>query len=134
METLAQADNKTLRNFSFTSAVIVALLFGLIVPWLRDYGWPRWPWFLSGALLLTGLIVPGALRPVYTVWMKFGHFMGRVNSAIILTAVFFIIFTPIGLIMRVIHRDSLKRKLKKDTESYRVQSEPSKRENLERPF
>jgi integral membrane sensor domain MASE1 len=134
MDTIAPTDNKTLRNFGLTSAVIVALLFGLALPWLRGHGWPLWPWYLSGAMLLTGLIAPGALRPVYRVWMKFGQFMGRVNSTIILTMVFFIIFTPVGIIMRAIRRDSLKRKLEKEHQSYRVQSEPSQRKKLERPF
>ncbi|MDF1526216.1 MAG: SxtJ family membrane protein [bacterium] len=134
MEVNDRPDNKELRNFGLTSAIIVVLLFGLGLPWLRGHGWPRWPWYLSGALGVAGLAAPAALGPVYRVWMKFGHIMGRVNSTIILTVVFFVVFTPVGLIMRILNRDILNRKFDKETDSYRVASQPSNTKKLERPF
>jgi hypothetical protein len=134
METIPQLDNRTLRNFGLTTAIITVLLFGLGLPWLRGHGWSRWPWYLGGILFLAGVLAPALLAPVYRGWMKFGHFMGRVNSTIILTVVFFIIFTPVGLIMRIIHRDVLKRTFEKEAKTYRVQSEPTNTKKLERPF
>jgi len=125
---------RTLRNFGITSAVMVALLFGVLVPWVRDHGWPSWPWFLAVILLTLGLLAPGALGPLYRVWMKFGHLMGRVNTAIILSVVFFLLFTPVALIMKLLQRDVLHRKLDPDAESYRVPSRPLNMKNFERPF
>jgi hypothetical protein len=127
-------DKLTLRSFGVTSAVMVALLFGLLLPWLRDHGWPSWPWFLSGILLFLGLTAPKALGPFYRVWMKFGHFMGRMNSTIILSIVFFLIFTPVAIIMKLIGRDPLMRRLDNSAETYRVASRPLNLRNFERPF
>ena len=124
----------TLRSFGITFAVMVSALFGVLVPWVRGHGWPYWPWFLAGVFLVLGLLAPGILGPVYRVWMKFGHFMGRVNSAIILSIVFFLIFTPVALIMKLIGRDVLHRRLDPDAESYKVASRPLNMENFERPF
>ena len=134
MEHNVPLDTKTLRSFGLTSGVIVILLFGALIPWLRGSGWPAWPLILSGFLILTGLIVPGALKPVFIVWMKFGHFMNRVNSTIILTIVFFLVFTPVGLFMKLIGRDVLHRKFDQNAESYRITSEKSGTEKMERPF
>ncbi len=125
---------RTLRSFGITFAVMVVGLFGVLVPWFRGHGWPRWPWILAGVFLILGLLAPWVLGPVYRVWMKFGHFMGRVNSAIILSVVFFLIFTPVALFMRLIGRDVLHRRLDPDAESYRVPSRPLNMKNFERPF
>jgi len=127
-------DRKTLRSFGITSAVIVVLLFGILVPWLRGASWPMWPWILSGSLLLAGSFIPGILGPVFRVWMKFGYIMNRVNTTIILTAVFFVIFTPVALIMKIIGRDVLYREFDQKTYSYRVTSEITEAKKMERPF
>jgi hypothetical protein len=125
---------RTLRNFGITSSLMVVLLFGLLVPWIRGHGRPYWPWFLAGVLLASGMLTPRVLSPVYRIWMKFGHFMGRVNSAIILSIVFFLVFTPVALIMKLLHRDVLHRKLAPEAESYRIASRPLNMKNFERPF
>jgi len=127
-------DRKMLRSFGITSAVIVVLLFGLLIPWLRGTGWPMWPWILSGPLLLAALIMPGTLGPVLRVWMKFGHIMNRVNTTIILTAVFFVIFTPVSLILKIIGRDVLYREFDQEANSYRMTSEKTEPKKMERPF
>lgn len=127
-------DKKMLRSFGITSGVIVILLFGILIPWLRGTGWPMWPWILSAFLILTGLIVPKALSPVFRVWMKFGHIMNRVNTTIILTVVFFVVFTPVALLMKIIGRDVLYREFEPETESYRIISEKTKPKKMERPF
>ena len=127
-------DKKTLRSFGITSGVIVVLLFGVLIPWLRGTGWPTWPWILSGSLLLAGLFMPGTLGPVFKVWMKFGHIMNRVNTTIILTVVFFVVFTPVALIMKIIKRDVLHRKFDLKAESYRINSDQTEAKKMERPF
>ena len=127
-------DSKMLRNFGITSAAIVILLLGLLIPWLRGSGWPLWPWVLSGSILLAALIMPGTLGPVFRVWMKFGHIMNKVNTTIILTVVFFVVFTPVGLFMKLISRDVLHRKFDQEAESYRITSDQTETKKMERPF
>jgi predicted membrane protein len=134
MDNSLSPDGKTLRGFGITTGVIVITLFGLLIPWLRHSTWPRWPWVLATCLILTGLIIPRALGPVFKVWMKFGHVMNRVNSTIILTAVFYLVFTPVALFMKLIGRDVLHRKFDEKAESYRIKSDKMKAENFKRPF
>ncbi len=134
MDPSYSTDKKTLRSFGLTSGVIVILLFGILIPWLRGFEWPAWPWILSGVLILAGLLVPGALGPVFKIWMKFGHIMGKINTTIILTVVFYVMFTPVSLIMKIIDRDVLHRKFDKNTDSYRIASEDPEIEKMERPF
>ena len=52
-----------------------------------------------------------ALRPGYKGWMKVAHLIGGVVTTVILGAVFFLLFAPIGLFFRLIGKDHLERKL-----------------------
>jgi hypothetical protein len=53
----------------------------------------------GAALFLAGILYPKILSPFHAVWMKIGHILGKINSFIILSAVFYVIVTP----MRLIH-------------------------------
>ena len=77
----------TSESFMGLSAVLLAALFALIT-----------------------IVAPHALRPLNRLWMQFGQLLGRLISPIVLGAIFFVIFTPIGLIMRLVGRDELKLK------------------------
>ena len=72
----------------------------------------------SGALFgLLGLAVPIALKPLYLFWMALAIVLGFIVSRIIMIVVYYLILTPIGLIMRLTGRDVLSRKQSK-VESY----------------
>jgi hypothetical protein len=47
------------------------------------------------------------LRPLNKLWMRFGLVLGMIVSPIVMGAIFFIIFTPIGILMRLFGRDEL---------------------------
>ena len=59
-----------------------------------------------------------ALRPGYRGWMKVAHLIGGVVTTVILSAVFFLLFAPVGLFFRLIGRDHLERRLDRGAESY----------------
>ena len=91
----------------------VAGIFGL----LAAYGFWAGESFLGfSAGLLASLFIaisiaaPRTLRPLNRLWMQFGQLLGRLISPIVLGAIFFLIFTPVGLIMRLVGRDELKLK------------------------
>ena len=128
-------DRKGYREFALTTGAIVAGLFGLIIPFLFGLGYPLWPWVLFGVLTVWGLLAPMTLKPVYTGWMKFGLFMGTyIMTPLIMCIVFFGMFMPMGLVMRLFGKDLLAQKLDKSAESYRVQSDTPPAKNLEKPF
>ncbi len=69
--------------------------------------------FLSVLLLLITLIKPDILLPYNRLWMRFGFLLGMIIQPIILALLFFILFTPIAFLFRIIGRDELRLKLTK---------------------
>ena len=133
-------DKKTLREFGFVFAGGLVVFFGLLIPWIFDKPWvwqeggARWPWIGAAVFAGTGLILPQALRPIYLLWMKIGHALGWINTRIILGLVFFIVFAPVALLLRIFGKDPLHRKLDNEAGTYRVPSEKLPRERMEKPF
>lgn len=133
MNAIAPLTPQQLRSFGLTTATIVAVLFGLLLPWLLSHAWPVWPWLLAGTLAGLGLTYPRALTPVYRVWMKFGHVMGFINTRILLGLVFYFMITPLGAFMRLFGWDPMQRRLGQGA-SYRVPSRDRHQRHFERPF
>ena len=131
---IPQLDRAGLRKFGLTTGGIVAVLFGLLLPWLFDRALPLWPWIVFGILALLAVAVPNALGPVYRGWMKVGNVLGWINTRIILGLVFFVIVFPVGLLRRLFGSDPMRRKLDAQADSYRVPSTKQLPNKLERPF
>lgn len=55
------------------------------------------------------------LRPLNNLWMKFGLILGMIVSPIVMGIIFFFIFTPIGILMRLFGRDELSIRLKNNS-------------------
>jgi hypothetical protein len=83
--------------------VLICLLLGY---------WGKFPKFLpvSVALLLIIMIWPNAFRPLGTLWFGLSHVLSSVVSRVLLTVVYFLVVTPVGLIRRLTGADSLKLK------------------------
>ena len=75
--------------------------------------------FLVGTVLLAiAFLVPSVLKIPNKLWFKFGMLLGVVVSPIVMAVIFFIVVTPIGLIMRTINKDLLRKKINKNRKSY----------------
>jgi len=111
------------RKFGLTTGLIIVVLFGFLIPWLFNLSYPWWPLIIAGVLAGLALVLPIALQPIYIVWMKFGNIMNWINTRIILGILFYGMFMPIGLVMRLFGKDSMHRKLDKKLSSYRVISQ-----------
>jgi hypothetical protein len=130
---IPELDRVGLRRFGITTGALVAILFGLALPWLLGRAIPWWPWAIAAILLLLSILAPLALRQVYRGWMRFGLLMGRITTPLVLGIVFFLLLTPMALVFRWTGRDSMRRRIEA-TESYRTPSEQHARDRLERPF
>lgn len=128
-----QMTRAELRTFGLVTAGMVMLCFGLLIPWIWSFAWPIWPLVIAAILITMALIAPVSLRPVYIVWMRFAGVLGWVNTRIILGLIFFLVFLPFGLVMRLFN-DPMRRKLDKSTKTYRVFSTSPKRTNMEKLF
>lgn len=131
---IPELDAKGLRQFALVGSAIVAGAFGLMLPWLLGRPVPIWPWLLAVVLVTWGLAAPATLRPVYRVWMRFGHVAGRVTTFIVLTVVFYAVVTPLGMVRAMLGHDALARRFDRCTASYRVRSTAPKIDNMERPY
>jgi len=126
-------DSKGLRKFGITTAIIIAVLFGVIFPYLFDQSISIIPWSISAVLILWALIIPKSLNPIYRIWMKIGLVLGWINTRIILGAVFYLIITPIGLFVRLIGKNPLNKPMTL-TDSFRITSKPRSKKHMEKPY
>jgi hypothetical protein len=131
---IPELDRSGLRQFGITTGAIVAGLFGVFFPWLLEAGFVLWPWVLFAVLAIMGLVAPMSLRPVYQGWMRFGLFMSRFTTPLIMGLVFFLVITPTALVMKIFGKDPMKRELVQDQTTYRVASSKAAREAIERPY
>jgi len=127
-------DNKTLREFGLITGSILVGLFGLLLPWIFEHNFPKWPWIIAGILWVWALLLPATLNPVYRGWMAVGHVLGWINTRIILGIMFYIIFLPVGLLLKMFGKDPMARKIIKSQESYRVIHSIPKKNHVERPY
>jgi len=128
--TNSQYTTKELRQFAFIMAGMILLLFALFFPWLYDLGFSYTPYIISGLFISLGLIIPKALQPVYTGWIKFSNILGFINSKILLFIIFYLIITPMGLVAKLFGFDPMKKKVKSD--SYYLSRDDNN--NMENPF
>ncbi len=134
MSTIAEIDAKHLREFALVTAAIVCELFGLFFPWLLGKAWPLWPWILAGVLALWGLVAPASLRPIYRGWMRVGLVTGWVMNRVVLSLVLGFAVVPMGLLMRLLGKDPMRRARGKNVASYRTSREGRTDIDMKRPF
>ncbi len=105
-EASMNSTEKRLRGFGLVMAGALAVIG--VLGLLRDRGW--WPAAagLAGAFALSGLGLPGILKPVEWFWMKLAAVLGFVVTHVILTVFFFLVITPAGLLMRLFGKDPLR--------------------------
>ena len=104
-------------NKSFGIVFFIVFLIISVYPFFFDGNIRIWSLIISLIFLVLGLINSRVLTPLNRLWFKFGMFLGKFISPIIMGIVFFIVVTPTGLIMRAFKKDLLNLK-KKDSKSY----------------
>ena len=133
MSKIKAVETSQFRSFGF----IVGGIFAIIGVWpllLRGDALRLWALILSGLLLVSALLLPSILKPIYHVWMRIGAILGWVNTRIILAIGFFLVFSPMGWVMRLFGRDALLRKLDPTLNTYRVPRSSKPGVHLERQF
>lgn len=126
---------RELRKFGLVVGGVFVLLGVLF--WLRHK--PSFPYLLVPGLMLMalGAVLPRALKYVYLGWMALAFLLGFVVSNILLTLLFFLVITPIGLVARLFGKDFLRLKLDRQTTTYWIRRErtaPKSPAEYERQF
>jgi len=111
---------RQLRRFGLavgTVLVLVALAILWRGGWVPGTG-ARWLAGLGAALVVLGLAAPATLRPLYRGWMGLALVLGHVMTRVLLTLVFFLLVTPIGVVRRAVRRDPIEKSPAPDLQSY----------------
>ena len=113
-------------NRSF--GIVFFIVFVLIATYpLLNQGEVRiWSLIISFLFLFLGLLNSKILTPLNKLWFRFGLFLGKIISPIIMGVIFFLVVTPIGLLMRFFGKDVLKLKLNKKKSSYWIEKDGPK--------
>jgi len=129
-------DEKSLQRF----AVLLTTLLLLAAAWLffirRDAASTLWLVLATLLLIALALFRPRLLRPLHTGWMALALTLGALVSRLLLTLFYYLVVTPIALILRLIGKDSLQRKIKKEGASYWIRrpEKEMKKEDYKRLF
>ena len=83
---------------------------------------------------LVTLINADLLLALNKLWMRFGLLLGMIVSPIVLSLIFFGLFTPIALIMRLSGRDELRLKFKKKNSHWILRKEPILADSFKNQF
>jgi hypothetical protein len=88
---------------------------------LKTHTLKPFPFWLGGIGLALGVVLwllPQIAKPFYVVWYFLGCCMGIVMGNVLLSAFYFLMLTPLGLLMRVTGRDLLRKKFNRQTPTY----------------
>ncbi len=96
---MRQPTQPALRKFGLTVGGVF-LLLGAVSRWRGHEIAPLVMWTLGTPLVLLGAVAPGLLGPVERAWMAMAEVLGRINTRLILGAVYFLVVTPLGMVRR----------------------------------
>ena len=94
-------------NRGFGIVFFVVFLLIAIYPLLKGSDLRIWSLIISFIFLVLGLTKSNLLTPLNILWFKFGLFLGKIISPLIMGFIFFAVVTPIGIIMRLLGNDLL---------------------------
>ena len=111
------------RNFG----IVFFIVFLIIALYPLTYGGEIriWSSIISLIFLVLGLLNSKILAPLNKLWFKFGIFLGKIISPLIMGIIFFLVVTPIGLLMRLLGKDLLNLKYN-NNKSYWVKKDGPK--------
>jgi saxitoxin biosynthesis operon SxtJ-like protein len=127
------ATRKELRQFG----LLVGAVFTVIGLWpliFRGEPLRLWAIGIGGLLIACGGILPQVLWPIHKGWMWVGHILGWINTRILLGIVFYALVTPIGVVFRLIGRDTMRQAFAESNTTYRVVRAPRPHSHMKHQF
>lgn len=125
---------KDLKKFGITIGLVL-IVVTLVMIYYSNYYYP-YAGILGLTLIILAYTFPVGLLPLQKVWMSLAIVLGYISTRIILSLLFYLVVTPIGLTARLFGKDFLDEKIQKDKKSYWNYREkiPYKKEDSERQF
>jgi hypothetical protein len=111
------------RSFGLTFAVVFALL--AVAPLLRGRPLRWWAAAVGAVFLLAAAAFPGMLRVPNRLWMKLAFLIGKITNPIITALMFYLLFTPVAFICRLLGKDLLRLEFDNEAETYWIPRQPA---------
>ncbi|HEX7419739.1 MAG TPA: SxtJ family membrane protein [Thermoanaerobaculia bacterium] len=100
-------ERRQLVTFGVTMAIAFAIVAAIRV-WRRGFDAIAITFCVVAAVFaLSALVAPAMLAPIRRWWMRFAEILGWINTRILLILIFYLVVTPLGLVMRVFRRPPL---------------------------
>ncbi len=124
-----QVKQRDIRIFGYIWAAI--FLFTAFYPLIKGSDIRLWAAITGTAFLIIGTFFPPVLKYFYIAWVKFGELTGNIISKIALFFIFFLLITPMGIIMRLAGKDFLNKEFDKNAATYWInrESQPASMKN-----
>ena len=113
-------DQNKSTNRSFGIVFFVVFFVIGIYPIIKGGDIRVWSFVISIIFLILGVLNSKTLTPLNKIWFKFGVLLGKFISPVVMGVIFFLVVTPIGLLMRIIGKDVLNLKFN-NNKSYWVE-------------
>ena len=129
-----KSERSDVRNFGFIIGVVLLIISGFLF-WKEKESFQIFI-AIGITIFLTASAIPRVLKPVYWIWMIFAVTLGWFMTLLILSLLFYVVFTSIGLTLRVFGKQFLELRWDKSNETYwnfRT-SDHQKKENFEKQF
>ena len=120
-------DHKNIKigtNRSFGIVFFVVFLLIAIYPSLSGESIRLWSLAIATIFFILGVINSSLLSPLNKIWFKFGLLLGKFISPLVMGLIFFLVVTPIALLMKLLKKDVLNLKFNKDNTYWIVKSGP----------
>ena len=117
-------DIKIGSNRSFGIVFFIVFLLIAIYPLINQGEIRVWSVLISLLFLILGIINSKILTPLNKAWFKFGIFLGKIISPIIMGIIFFLVVTPIAFLMRILKKDLLNLKYNKNSSYWIEKTDP----------
>ena len=124
---------KELRSFGLLTGGVFALI-GVWPIIFRGESLRIWAAVVGVVLMVCGGLSSTFLAPFYKGWMRLGHVLGWINTRILLAVVFFGLVTPIGLLYRLMGKDTMRRAFSESSSTYRVNRQPRSLMHMKNQF
>ena len=110
-------------NRSFGLLFFIVFLAISLWPLISQEDLRLWAFIIAVIFFVLGILNSKFLTPLNKLWMKFGLFLGSIIAPLVMGVVFFMVVTPVGLIMRFLGKDLLRIKKSKFVSTYWVSRE-----------
>jgi hypothetical protein len=117
-------DRRELKQFALLWIGFFALV-GAYAMWIKHSPQTGTILWAVAALGVAGYLRPGFIRPMYVVWMALAFPIGWTISHLLLLVVYYLVLTPIGLLMRLVGYDPMNRQFDRAANSYWTQHDPA---------